>query len=251
MGYERARLPTDIRALLISSIIVIVSFALSASLNVECRCEGLEIVVWNAQNLGPTKLADGRAERIAATVEHADVIIIQEITDASGATGRWLCARLSRPCVVSERTGTNRKEQYLVASHLPIVASQLREHPDLERGVFTVRIAYGSEELTLATHHVKPDRARDEIEILEALLDDAILIGDLNADCSYLPSGTSGFVKHRWIVPDHEDTTASGSDCAYDRVLVPDGLLGHVRGYRVHTTPVELSDHYPVSLVVR
>ena len=53
--------------------------------------------------------------------------------------------------------------------------------------------------------------------------DNIILMGDFNADCSYVPKTklkklalrSKGF---HWLIPDEWDTTVASTNCAYDRL---------------------------------
>lgn len=81
--------------------------------------------------------------------------------------------------------------------------------------------------------HTRPDDARNEIAGLKRVYSsvrasdketDVIIMGDLNADCSYFPRSARKvnplYVSKRfaWVVPDSMDTTANvNTDCAYDR----------------------------------
>jgi len=61
------------------------------------------------------------------------------------------------------------------------------------------------------------------------VLQDALLLGDFNADCSYVSSTEwAGVALHNddrftWLIGDEVDTTVANSDCAYDRWVGPGG----------------------------
>lgn len=238
--------------IIISVFIIILALVSVRLINLTCDCEDVDIFMWNAQNLGPTKLEDGRLDHIARIASKHDIIILQEVTDASGNAAKALCAQFeSHTCRVSQRTGTNRKEQFVIASRLPVGTITMIEHPSLERGVASIQVLLSSGPITLLTTHLKPDRVSEELDVIETLITDrTILIGDLNADCSYL-TRERYLNDLRWIVTEHADTTVSESDCAYDRAGVTRDLLGHVRGYRIESgIAPELSDHKPIVLVL-
>lgn len=52
---------------------------------------------------------------------------------------------------------------------------------------------------------------------------DVMLMGDFNADCSYVTSSQWSSIRLRtsstfqWLIPDSADTTATSTNCAYDR----------------------------------
>lgn len=80
--------------------------------------------------------------------------------------------------------------------------------------------------------HVDPDDAEAEINALPAVIADAttrlsesdvILLGDLNADCTYFdeddqtsPLRAQGF---RWLITNEMDTNVAASACTYDRII--------------------------------
>lgn len=132
--------------------------------------------------------------------------------------------------------------------------------------------------------HVDPDDVVHELNQLgqvAASLAGAghavVVMGDLNADCSYLgktkwacirsPTCNDTSValwdgKHfgskHWLIGDDADTTVATSSCAYDRFVVSGALLGRVAPAASHVyrfdTVLELnatftklvSDHYPI-----
>lgn len=60
-------------------------------------------------------------------------------------------------------------------------------------------------------------------ELPASKFQDAVILGDLNADCSYIAKRKWPNVKLRnqtrfhWKIADSVDTTVSTTDCAYDR----------------------------------
>uniref|UniRef100_A0A8C2R869 Deoxyribonuclease n=1 Tax=Capra hircus TaxID=9925 RepID=A0A8C2R869_CAPHI len=62
-------------------------------------------------------------------------------------------------------------------------------------------------------------------------LNDIMLMGDFNADCSYVTSSEWSSIRLRtsstfqWLIPDSADTTATSTNCAYDRIVVAGSLL--------------------------
>ena len=86
----------------------------------------------------------------------------------------------------------------------------------------------------MAAIHTKPTEAVSEIDRLVDVYDDitrrwslndVIILGDFNAGCSYVTK--SAWEKIRlatdrrfyWLFSDHVDTTATMSDCPYDRYI--------------------------------
>ncbi len=56
-------------------------------------------------------------------------------------------------------------------------------------------------------------------------LKNVLILGDMNADCRYLPLNLRNRLKLRkdnsfkWLIGDEEDTTVGNTDCAYDRFV--------------------------------
>ncbi len=119
-------------------------------------------------------------------------------------------------------------------------------------------------DFTLFTIHTKPASALNEIDALHEVIQsyqennsdetDVILLGDLNADCSYataqeLWESPLRLPQYNWLVNDIADTTVSSTDCAYDRIITIEDLNGRLVGsWGIDTsiTNTSVSDHYPV-----
>lgn len=91
-------------------------------------------------------------------------------------------------------------------------------------------------EFVLTAIHTKPDAAVTEIDALRQVhselkrlwnTDNILILGDLNAACSYASATALKKLEIRkdpqflWLIPDKTDTTATASDCTYDRLLFP------------------------------
>ena len=86
-------------------------------------------------------------------------------------------------------------------------------------------------EFAMLALHADPDTALEEMALIPDVvtdiktrwkLSDVIIMGDLNAGCSY--ASKSGLAKsplkaaqYHWLISDRTDTTAGDSFCAYDR----------------------------------
>jgi deoxyribonuclease-1-like protein len=120
----------------------------------------------------------------------------------------------------------------------------------------------GDFDFLLLTAHTSPGINSIELDGLDYFFreatrkgePDVILLGDLNADCSYLSDEAHpdlmgpGYV---WPVPSDADTTSGPSDCAYDRFVFRQDYTGSDYagswGVERDVTP-DISDHYPVWL---
>jgi len=82
--------------------------------------------------------------------------------------------------------------------------------------------------------HAQPTAAVEEMEALVEVhaavkqrwnTDDILILGDLNADCSYASDTELAGLTLRtdpqftWLIDDEVDTTTSNTDCAYDRCV--------------------------------
>ena len=87
-------------------------------------------------------------------------------------------------------------------------------------------------EFVLCGIHVAPEEAVHEIKALKEVfvdilqkfgINDIMVMGDLNADCSYVPKKSWAEISIRsdpsyhWLLDEEVDTTVSNTDCAYDR----------------------------------
>lgn len=97
-----------------------------------------------------------------------------------------------------------------------------------------IRSAVSTEvkEFAIVALHSAPSDAVAEINSLYDVyldvqqkwhLNDVMLMGDFNADCSYVTSSQWSSIRLRtsstfqWLIPDSADTTATSTNCAYDR----------------------------------
>ena len=221
--------------------------------------ETLTIAAWNLQIFGQSKASNYTLLNYYVNkIDDYDIVFIQEIRDKEGKAFDSLC-RLLQPdydCMISTRAGTtSSKEQYglLYKSSLSFVEA-VDYNPYLkkyfERPPLEVQFDLGYP-LKIYTIHVKPDTVQKELENLEDLMKDdeyVMIIGDLNADCSYYnPDKEVEFDSWYWIIKDDEDTTVAKSDCAYDRIIVNEGMYSKIISYGIDD-PVtkDKSDHYLV-----
>ena len=97
-----------------------------------------------------------------------------------------------------------------------------------------------------------------------------VILGDLNADCSFLSRTRSrgldlvaegaGFT---WLIDCDADTTTGNSDCAYDRFIVSGGIgdfivPGSAQTFRfdleynlTQAQAIDVSDHYPIECTIQ
>ena len=196
--------------------------------------------------------------------------------------------------VLSERTGKNEddlksQEQYLYvydkrkliawqevkireSLYKPEVISDTNDAFQREPFLAFFSSVDSSFKFSVFSIHTKPKEAYNEINALLNVgsefykesyncssgycdfMKNLILLGDFNADCSYLSDKEEIYLKGKygklqWIIPDDTDTNLAKSDCAYDRVVFSDNLMTHFTGLygvdRSFSSKV-VSDHYPV-----
>ncbi|KAH3845719.1 deoxyribonuclease-1-like isoform X1 [Dreissena polymorpha] len=253
----------------------------------------LSISAFNIKVFGRAKMSDpATAAQIRDIVQRYDVILIQEIRDITGEALQQLWDMVGRTqfgMVCSARLGrTTSKEEYAYFLRLSAVqiigVHQYDDGPDdytdaFEREPFSVRIrpVGGSYDIALVGIHVKPTDAVKEIDALIDVYDDVIriwptvkdviILGDLNADCSY--ASESDLLRmpiynqnlFQWPIGFDADTTVSSTHCAYDRFIlsgpnVRSALIpGSVGVFlfdkyfgMTYTEAYDLSDHYPIEL---
>lgn len=138
------------------------------------------------------------------------------------------------------------------------------------RQPFYATFMAGDFTFTLVTAHTSPDRNISELEALDKFYrkvqsqetenKDVILLGDLNADCSYLKNQSIALKKpkYTWVVEDTDDSTIrKTTDCAYDRIIftktTKEDYAGGHGVYRFdeelegisNSKALKISDHYP------
>ena len=259
--------------------------------------ETLKIAAFNIQIFGRSKMAKTEVVQVLVdTISKFDLVLIQEIRDSSGEAIVELLDRVNAvnidqefSMVLSRRLGrTNSKEQYAYlyrnVSGLSVTQEYVYDDGDgtagtdiFEREPYIVAFESSKTKLSkiaLIGIHVAPEEAVEEMKAFgdvfddvrsKTNVDDIILLGDLNADCSYVPNYKWAEIpiksdsNYDWLIPDGYDTTVSNSDCAYDRFIITgDAVIGaYVNGsaqvFRFDTefglnqsTALDVSDHYPI-----
>ena len=242
----------------------------------------------------------GKADEVAALAavfEAYDLVCMQEIRDIAGTALPVLMTKLNEGSstpkfnsLVSARLGrTSSKEQYAIiwriAADLSVDVAGATVYDEntidvFEREPFLVPITlYPSTTqplaLTLVVIHVAPSDAVVEIDALVDVFDslppgtNALLLGDFNADCSYVSNSAWPSIRLRtdarfeWTIGDDTDSNVASSSCAYDRIVAAGPSLrarvvaGSPRVWRYDLdqgVSAELakrvSDHYPVELKI-
>jgi len=225
-----------------------------------------KVANWNLQVFGKTKASNESLMRFyASKIRGYDIVFVQEIRDSTGTAFPALCGLLKDDgysCRNSSRAGrSSSKEQYGViyktAKNISITEfTDYNPDPEdrWERPPILVAFTANNYSLTAYNIHIKPEDVANELHYLEETVNkyegNVVILGDLNADCSYYTRTSSkDFVSgFHWIVKDADDTTVSETDCAYDRIILNDEADKRFVSYGIDKEGVtkDISDHYLV-----
>ena len=244
----------------------------------------IEIASWNLKRFGPSGAADEmRVAEMAEKISGFDIIAVQEIKDIQQTSPYILQDEIDNiseyGMVLSNRTGSfceaksssQISEQYAFyydnetirsldsGQHYPNTDCEFTREPFAARFVS----AEFDHSFVLITLHIDPDDAVGETSALVNVFewakfqypdeDDFILLGDLNADCSYASSSELDELDirngdYQWIIPDGTNTNiAESSSCAYDRMIIGDGGSEEYLGSFSTDCELESSDHCIIS----
>ena len=218
----------------------------------------IRIANWNLDVFGPTKSSNiNLMKTYAGKIENYDIVFVQEIRDISNASFPELCLMLANySCLSSSRAGrSSSKEQYGIIYRDGINVTSFRDfNPDSlnrwERPPIEVSFDVNGYRLNIYNIHTKPDDTQKELGYLEDVIGNygnVIVLGDLNADCSYYNNRKeTEFDSWHWAVKDYDDTTSSTSTkCAYDRILLNNDAYHEFESYGVDKKGIteKVSDH--------
>ena len=256
-----------------------------SDLTTQNQDDTIKIANFNIQIFGITK-ADkpGVMDILARTITEFDIVAIQEIRDASGTAIVDLENEVDAlgedyTTIVGPRLGrTSSKEQYAymfrtnLIEYIDAYTFDDSASDDFHREplIAQFQATNGNFDFVLVTLHTDPDEATEEINALLSVVTDAknyfaekdvIILGDLNADCSYFdeddydnPMRADGYT---WLIDNDMDTNLAASSCTYDRIIILDDSLSDFTGdadvYRfddiynlAEDDAKDVSDHYPV-----
>ncbi|OWK11087.1 DNASE1 [Cervus elaphus hippelaphus] len=268
----------------------------------------LKIAAFNIRTFGETKMSNATlSSYIVRIVSRYDIVLIQEVRDSHLVAVGKLLDHLNQDdpnnyhYVVSEPLGRNSyKERYLFVFRPNKVSvldtyqyddgcescgnDSFSREPAVVKfsspSTTNTRSAVSTEvkEFAIVPLHSAPSDAVAEINSLYDVyldvrqkwdLNDIMLMGDFNADCSYVTSSQWSSIRLRtssafqWLIPDSADTTATSTNCAYDRIVVAGSLLqssvvpGSAAPFDFQAAyglsnemPLAISDHYPVAVTL-
>ncbi|XP_010873343.2 deoxyribonuclease I-like 1-like [Esox lucius] len=261
----------------------------------------LKICAFNVQSFGEAKAHNRKVMGILIKIlARCDLCLIQEVRDSKGEAIPTLVKALnsfdrshSYSYVESRRLGKKTyKEQYVYIYRKDVLqVKEQYQHPQLKgegtndtdvfsREPFIIRFHSPTtlvKDFVLVGQHTCPKTAMKEIDELYTVFqgickkwktDNVVILGDLNADCSYIT--IKGFKavrlrsdpKFRWLIGDEQDTTVrEKTHCAYDRIvvhgremifgIVPDSAKPFNFKEQFSLTEeeaLEVSDHFPVEV---
>jgi endonuclease/exonuclease/phosphatase family metal-dependent hydrolase len=222
--------------------------------------ETIKIANWNLNIFGQAKASDSELMNFySSVIDDYDIIFVQEIRDKSGTAFPELCSMLQNySCLSSTRAGrSDTKEQYGVIFKKWINLTNFYDYnPDSsdrwERPPLRTDFDINGYRLIIYNIHTKPEDAKNELAYLETVTSDfgnVIVLGDLNADCSYYDNKKEKeFDSWKWAISDWQDTTSSSTDCAYDRIILNSDASEEYKSAGIYRKGItkEISDHYPV-----
>ncbi|KAF5417300.1 MAG: hypothetical protein C5S48_00645 [Candidatus Methanogaster sp.] len=250
--------------------------------------ETLRLGAFNIQIFGKSKATKPEVmEVLGKIIRTYDIVAIQEIRDKSQTALPALTdvvnANSSAPYdyIVSKRLGrTSSKEQYAYIYNNQIVELTGTPHTYPEPNgtdpfhrepyIASFRVLDGNFDATLIAIHTDPDEATEEINALDDVVryaqsthpdeNDFIVMGDLNADCTYFDEDSNSTMHSRgyyWCISNSVDTTTKPTDCTYDRIILTNPAVSDFTGdagvfrfdveYTLNVSETTaVSDHYPV-----
>eukprot|EP00057_Strongylocentrotus_purpuratus_P002771 XP_003725206.1 PREDICTED: deoxyribonuclease-1 [Strongylocentrotus purpuratus] len=272
-----------------ASVVVFAAFLTAAY-----ACTGSTIAAFNIQVLGQSKMGKPEVvDYLKQIIAQYDLVLIQEIRDVAGtAIVELLDAVNSQPgsnfkMTLGPRVGrSSSKEQYAYFyredKFQALDSFSYDDQTDgFEREPFVVlfeNLDKGAavSKFSIIGLHSKPTDAVNEVDLLVDVyaaskerfgVEDSILMGDFNADCSYLTRTEFETVRlwtdtsFQWLIPSSADTTVKSTDCAYDRIVLAGqnlianskdaGIFNYHERYGITTDLAEdISDHYPVYFTI-
>lgn len=240
-------------------IVIIITTVAYAYISLErdqvVEAETAKIAAFNIQVFGEAKSQKGDVMTVLAKiVREFDVVLIQEIRDASGQTIPNFVERINQiegpnySFIISERLGrSTSKETYAYVYNTEMVT--LIQGSDyvysdfndvFEREPYIASFKIGNFDFVLVGIHTKPDDAYNEIGNLTLVVSsiqtakpnekDIIVMGDFNADGTYFDEDDASNLfkasEYKWLMRNDMDTMVK-TNYTYDRIVVLDATFNH------------------------
>ncbi|XP_029470398.1 deoxyribonuclease-1-like [Rhinatrema bivittatum] len=257
-----------------------------------------KIASFNIQRFSESKVTDvGVRNLIIQILRRYELISVQEVMSSDDTAIISLVRELNNATgshynlLISDHLGrSSYREKYVYIYREDIVKPTRWYHYDdgcencgtdsFIREPFVAQFQSLTTELksfVLISIHTSPDYAVSEVDALfdawedaqqQYLIEDILILGDFNADCSYITSKDWPRIRlrqaenHQWLIGDNVDTTVStNTHCAYDRIVASGaGMLTAVLPHTAtafnfqdafglsYEMTKAISDHYPVEL---
>ncbi len=249
----------------------------------------IKVGAFNLQIFGTAKASKPEVMGVLSEIiRNFDVIAVQEIRDESQTALPALKDAVNSigspqyDYVVSDALGrTTSKEQYAYFYNTqtirqigdPYIYPDSTDMFQREPYIAEFKSRSGSFDFVAITIHTEPDNATQEINDLPKVVDNAksrypdegdfIIMGDLNADCSYFNENSQSPLKgsdYNWVINNSVDTTTKSTNCTYDRIIITNpvktcftgdsGVFRFDTAYNLnYDSTIAVSDHYPVYAV--
>ncbi|XP_035852572.1 deoxyribonuclease-1 isoform X2 [Sander lucioperca] len=252
---------------------------------------------FNIRSFGDKKASNTTLMNIISTIVHRyDIILIQEVRDSDLSATKKLMEHVNKGSpefryshIVSEPLGrSSYKERYLFLYREQMVSVAKNYTYDdscepcgtdiLNREPFVVMFTSKQtavRNFVLIPQHTSPESAVKEVNALyDVVIDvrtrwntnDIVLLGDFNSGCSYVSGSDWEQIRlftdksFHWLITDQDDTTATHTNCPYDRIVVTDDMMkgvvpgsAEVYDYMVdmnlsQSLALAVSDHFPVEV---
>ncbi|XP_062495489.1 deoxyribonuclease-1-like isoform X3 [Pezoporus occidentalis] len=260
----------------------------------------LKISAFNIKAFGDSKMSNQTiADIIVSILSGYDITLVQEVRDADLSAVKKLTDQLNsmslHPYSFLDSIPLGRtsyKEQYVFIYRSDMVSVLESYYYNdscgsggtnaFSRDPFIVKFSSPTtqvEEFVMVPLHAEPSRAAEEINALYDVYTDVVnkwatnnifLLGDFNADCSYVTSAQWQSIHLRslddceWLIPDSADTTVSDTDCAYDRIVACGTALRQdiepssatvndfQKNFHLQSKDaLAVSDHFPVEVTLK
>ena len=222
---------------------------LSANFAISAAAENtITIANFNIQMFSPKKAAKPEImDTLAKIISRFDIVAIQRIRDPNYEAIEKLeqatdALGIDYSYIIGPRLGrTSSKEQYAYLYKAGVVAPDgfyTYEDPTntFHRAplIAKFKVKDGTLGFVLITIHTDPKAAKEEINALPKVVEDAkehfpgekdfIILGDLNADCTYFEgddmSSPLADPQYTWLIDNSVATNLASESCAHNRIIV-------------------------------
>ena len=258
--------------------------------------KSIKVAAFNTKTFGDKKIKNYRVlEKFVQLIRRYDVIFLQEIRNKNLSAVHKLSEALNNKSkiynyrITTPLGRSSYKEQYAyfykkrVFEEVKI--SEAVIYPDkydvFEREPFLIYLKLRKRNIDffLIGVHIKPSDVVKEVSGIKEVYhfgesyfndSDAIILGDLNADCSYINDkeldniffNRSDFF-NSLIGRDEDTTTRTSTHCAYDKIITTETLSSFVKEKKAKVfnimkewklsekNALQISDHFPVQVELK